>query len=200
MATTAVEVVTLAQLKDQLGEDGAEHDTLFTRLLRDAVAQVQREAGMPVLARTETYRLEPRRDPDRPLGLARTYITAVTAITGWAAGTAFREAADVDVDVATLGRTGYVDTDHERPELYAIWPPADGWPTVAVDSQLQVSVTRGMTDAQLPEVVPAVVQLVREAWDLEEDPKGSERLIRRLIRPRLNLGGIDASDRLPMQG
>ncbi len=194
MATTPADVISLAALKAQLGEDGTEHDDLFERLTRDAVRKVQRETGLPVLTRQETYRIAPRRSREDPLLIRRNYIVSVVSVKGWRPATAQRLAADLVI--GDLGRSEYRDGHQDPPELYEIWPPETGWPEVNREPRLLVTVSRGMDDDEVVETVPAVVQLVREAWDLDEDPKGSQRLLSRLVRPRIGGGDLDAGAEL----
>ena len=158
MAANALDIVSLATMKRELRIELTEtdHDTLLTGQIASAVSFVSRHLHIPLVDLAVTFRCSRPADSATPIILPTRGVRAVGFVKYWTADGSLREAPDGTVALGTLGRTlesgGFV-----------IYPPADGWPLVLGNSQIEIVVTRGQDTP--PALRSAVVLCVRQLFD-----------------------------------
>ena len=158
MATDALDIVSLATMKDELRIPLAEtsHDLLLSGQIAASVSFVSRFLRVPLLDRAVTFRCSRPSSAPTPLILSTDGVRSISSVKYWTAAGSLREAPDGTIAVGTLGRQveycGYV-----------IYPPAGGWPLVLDNSLIEIGVTRGQ---DTPEALRAAVVLcVRQIYD-----------------------------------
>ena len=156
MATNALEVVSLATIRSELRIPDDSHDGLLTGQIAAAVSFVSLHLRVPLLDRAEEFRCSRPSYSATPIILPTDGVRSVSSVKYWTADGSLREAPNGTIDVSTLGRLveycGFV-----------IYPPADGWPLVLDNSQIEIGVTRGMDTP--PALRSAVVLCVRQFYD-----------------------------------
>ena len=137
MAANVTDVLSLADAKLNLRVDGDDLDSLVTEAITSAVGYIQRQTGVPLLDRPETFKLQRPSKDDDPLVLPARDVKEVTEVDYWTEAQELRQDPAGAVAVATLGRR------EEVGRVTVVWPPADGWPEVLDQSLMQVTVTLG---------------------------------------------------------
>ena len=158
MATNALDIVSLATMKDELRIPATEvdHDVLLTGQIAAAVSFVSRFLRVPLVDLAVTFRCSRPSYAAAPIVLSSAGVRSISSVKYWTAAGSLREEPNGSIAVGTLGRQveycGYV-----------IYPPAGGWPLVLDNSLIEIGVTRGQ-DA--PEALRAAVILcVRQFYD-----------------------------------
>ena len=158
MAADALDIVSLAAMKDELRIPAAEtaHDTLLTSHIANAVSFVSRPLRVPLLDRAEGFRCSRPADSDTPIVLPTDGVRSVGSVRYWPVDGSLREAPGGTIDVGTLGRL-------VAGSGFEVYPPADGWPLVLDNSHIEIVVTRGQ---DTPEALrSAVILCVRQFYD-----------------------------------
>ena len=175
MAANALDIVSLATMKDELRIPAAEvsHDVLLTGQIAAAVSFVSRPLRVPLLDRAEGFRCSRPSYAATPIILPTDGVRSVSSVKYWTAAGSLREAPDGTIVVGTLGRLveycGFV-----------IYPPASGWPLVLDNSHIEIVVTRGMDTP--PALRSAVVLCVRQFYDGYREIRPTEAFYA-LMRP-----------------
>ena len=175
MATNALDIVSLATMKDELRIPVAEtsHDVLLTGQIAGAVSFVSRYLRSPLLDRSEVFGCSRPSYSGTPIILPTVGVRSVGSIRYWTTDGSLREAPDGTIAVDTLGRlveySGFV-----------IYPPADGWPLVLDNSHIEIVVTRGIDTP--PALRSAVVLCVRQLYDGYRDIRPTQAFYA-LMRP-----------------
>ena len=158
MATDALDIVSLATMKDELRIPLAEtsHDLLLSGQIAASVSFVSRFLRVPLLDRAVTFRCSRPSYAPAPLILSTDGVRSISSVKYWTLAGSLREAPNGTIAVGTLGRQveycGFV-----------IYPPAAGWPMVLDNSLIEIGVTRGQ---DTPEALRAAVILcVRQFYD-----------------------------------
>ena len=158
MATNALDIVSLATMKDELRIPATEvdHDVLLTGQIAAAVSFVSRFLRVPLVDLAVTFRCSRPSYAAAPIVLSSAGVRSISSVKYWTAAGSLREEPNGSIAVGTLGRQveycGYV-----------IYPPAGGWPLVLDNSLIEIGVTRGQ---DTPEALRAAVILcVRQFYD-----------------------------------
>ena len=191
---TPDEVISVAELRQELRLAGDHHDALLAGHRASALALVSELSSRPILDVDQTYPVRlPALGSELPLRLLDVVIRAVSRIEYWSAGRTGREASDRQWAPADLGRLELIPGLGPGPVSWEIWPPAGGWPEVGYDRNVRVIGPAGMTvgaaanarDARfLPVVRAAVILLVRGFYD-GDAVMGAKRAAGDLISPFL---------------
>ena len=175
MPTSATDVLSLDQTKLNLSLGGVttesrtafiEMDTLLNNLIEGAVEWAAHRVNVPLLDRDEVQAVYP--ESDSPILLRKAYVKAVKAISYWTPTGKLRDQADGSLAVATLGRNGYQTGSDFR---YEVYPPSTGWPTLLADSAMNLTITRGIADTDVPTYRELVMLYVRHTYDQEREIK-----------------------------
>ena len=158
MATNALDIVSLATMKDELRIPATEvdHDVLLTGQIAAAVSFVSRFLRVPLVDLAVTFRCSRPSYAAAPIVLSSAGVRSISSVKYWTAAGSLREEPNGSIAVGTLGRLveycGFV-----------IYPPAAGWPLVLDGSVIEIGVTRGQ---DTPEALRAAVILcVRQFYD-----------------------------------
>ena len=163
MADTALDVLPLADLKQELRIDTDDFDSRLTRNIESAVAFVAREIGFPLIDRVESIRCW-RPATTEPLCIrGERVVEEVGDVSYWTPAGELRADPDGTVAAADLGR---VDI---QPNRLTIYPPAAGWPEILDGSWLLVSLTRAFPADDWPDVRHAVILTCRAFYNASDD-------------------------------
>ena len=137
MAVNAIGVLGLTRAKTELRIEPSitDHDLLLTNQISSAVTFVEKELGLPLIRRSESWPVEPA-SPDAPAVLQAEYVTEILQVRFWSPGPSLRDQADGTIPVAALGRTVQLGP------YWKVWPPVGGWPERNRDSALYIDVVR----------------------------------------------------------
>ena len=138
MATEVTDILTLADARIQLGVDDGipDVDTRVIRALTSAVGYIEKETGVPLIEKPETFVVSIRGN-DLPAILPRKYIKSVDEVRYWQSGQEMREEPSGTVEIADLGRMEEITYR----DYTLVWPPAGGWPMRLYGSEFRFGVT-----------------------------------------------------------
>lgn len=173
MAATALDIVSLERMKDELRIPYSEvsQDSMITGQLQVGVSFVAQEVTAPLIDRTEMIQVQ-ERSKERSIFLRASYLKQVMGVRYWNPDGALRMPANASIMVAELGRTQHHYRRGVGP-LWAglsrglwVWPPADGWPEVLTGSCFEFDVQRGLTiDEDTEALAQAVILCTRQLYD-----------------------------------
>ena len=173
MATTALDIVSLATMRSELRIPDDSHDDLLLSQINSAVSFVSLHLRVPLLDRAEEFRCSQPSHSATPIILPTNAVRSVGSVKYWTADGSLREAPDGTIAVGTLGRL----VDYMG---FVIYPPADGWPVVLDNSPIEIVVTRGMTTPAA--LRSAVILCVRQFYDGYREIRPNSAIYA-LIRP-----------------
>ena len=159
MATTALEILPLADAKTQLRILGTDDDERITFCIEAAVGHVQHQANLPLLdVEDKFWAYGVQRT--YPITLPFSFVRSVDNVAYWGTGQMRREDPTGTVPVVDLGRMEVFDLKR----ALSVWPPDDGWPTDRlIEAPILFTVTRGVDSN--PRVLQALVLVVREFFE-----------------------------------
>ncbi len=178
MPASALEIITLAQLKDELRipQDETDQDTMLTRQIESAVTYVATRTALPLVDTNETVRGVPL-GSDCPicLGVQRGALE-VLEFKYWETTQNYGATPMGDVAVADLGRLEL------REGSYAwLYPPATDWPDALDGSHFRVKIKRGL-DTVPPNLAQAAVLQARILYN-GGAMQGEQEAVDRLLAP-----------------
>ena len=173
MATSTDDILTVAQLKQELRipESTTSQDDLLERQISGGIAFISQEQPAPLIDQTETILVEPVAG-DSPLVFAAVGVKSITEIKYWTPSVTLRDAPDVTIAGADLGRAVL---DRRCASVYG---PVDGWPEVLSGSRAEVTFVRGIADALIPAFRGTVVTYCRHVYDGFREVRPTESFVR----------------------
>ena len=165
MAQTTLEVLSLDRARRELSIplSVTDDNALLTGQIGAAVDWVSKYLDAPLIQVIEArFGGKPERG-DRPIHVAGRYLKHVLRVRYWSDGASLRDAPDITVAAADLGRIAETASD-----FYEIWPPTDGWGDMDRESRILVDCVREVEP--IPDgILAACVIVMRQLYDGIQD-------------------------------
>ena len=156
MATTAVEILSLAEAKEQLRVTTPDTDALITMSIESAVSYVAKRANVALLDKSRKIDVLPFSDTVYVRLITRA-CKSITTVKYWLETQSLRELPTGTIGLSKLGRRDV------GPTFVAIWPPPDGWPKRKNYSPIRFTFIEGLTlDGHNQALKQAVILAMRE--------------------------------------
>ncbi len=161
MVASALDVVSVERLREELRLGGTEQDQMLMGHIEDSVSLIEGCLGRPVVDRTRVIYVRPP-SGEEPLRFASLDVSSVSQIAYFSTSGDLRDRPDGLIAGASLGRLEVDNVYGNR-----VYPPSGGWPVgVLFDSRFEVSVVQGMKlDAQNLAIRRAVIATCRGIYD-----------------------------------
>ena len=185
IATTPLEVVSLAEMKSELRLPSTENslDTLISGLIASAVRSVADITDRPLVARPHVHVLERFPPENCPIRLPYQFVSSADRIVYRTPTDSLRTAGTGMIPAADLG------VMERRPDGdgFDLYWPEDGWPEILPRSRPQVMLTMGWDAGGAAAL--AVKLMVRDAFDGRTEIRGTPAADR-ILEPYLPYGHI----------
>ena len=174
MATTAIEILSLAEAKQQLWIDNDSQDLQIILAIQSAVHYVSIMTGLPLIVKQTIYPVCPPIDEKSPIRLQFRFLRpqtnqpkGISSIQYWDPTKEKRDGPTIYIDVNTIG---YIRNFNSLP--VEVYPPDNGWPSVLEGTEFIFTINQEYTlNDEGDTVKQAVILMTRQFY---ENPQNFE--------------------------